>query len=423
MVHEIVTLQIGHYSSHVGAHLWNHLDLEERNGNTHIDYNTYYTYNKKTNIASPRALIIDYRNTFGCLLGEADVKPLENSSTVEVIQRQTDEQFWSNQLTTKAKFQSKSLVPLAGYWYTPNDDQNQFDIFSVGEQVYRTMFDSIENSLHHILESCDSLQSFRCLYDVNTSFSGLFTCIQDHLNDECPKRPMWSFGLEETPSSSPLNMALSLSHSLNENQMPTVACRSSLDSISLALAIQHALLSSTTRLDVLADRLCPMKNNLLHLFETIPLNLNHKTLHNYLESNSLFAFTDPIACHCFTRGIEQAKLYDSSLYNFNIPTAGELISAYLSEQFGSKMFVSSHSWTDKFHGTLSKRHYDRISMLAGLVNDRAASFRCFDDLSREVRKIKFKVLSKRWEENGFDEDRYEQLTNNLNTLTELYQSE
>ncbi|CAF4771906.1 unnamed protein product, partial [Rotaria sp. Silwood2] len=64
MVHEIVTLQIGNTSNNVGTELWNQLDVEQTHNNTLIDYNTYYTYNKKTNIPSPRVLIIDYRNTF-----------------------------------------------------------------------------------------------------------------------------------------------------------------------------------------------------------------------------------------------------------------------------------------------------------------------------------------------------------------------
>ncbi|CAF5115913.1 unnamed protein product, partial [Rotaria socialis] len=63
MGREIVTLQIGNDSNNVGTELWNQLDVEHTHDNTLIDYNTYYTFNKKTNVPSPRVLIIDYRNT------------------------------------------------------------------------------------------------------------------------------------------------------------------------------------------------------------------------------------------------------------------------------------------------------------------------------------------------------------------------
>ncbi|CAF4421441.1 unnamed protein product, partial [Adineta steineri] len=160
-----------------------------------IDYNTYYTFNKKTNVPSPRALIIDYRNTFGYLLDEIETSLHTNKnddSSIEIIKRSTESNVWSNKLKTKAKFHPKSLIPLTDYWYSPVKEENQFDIYPIGQQIYKKMSDQIENSLHYLLESCDTLQSFRCLYDVNNSFSGLFTSIQDYLHDECPKQLIWS---------------------------------------------------------------------------------------------------------------------------------------------------------------------------------------------------------------------------------------
>ena len=223
MTHEIVTLQIGNHSNNVGVHLWNHLDVEQSQNNTLIDYNTYYTFNKKTNIPSPRVLIIDYRNTFGHLFNEDDNNSNfeHNDLSIELIKRQVETNFWPNHLKTKAKFHSKSLIPLDDYWYSSNNEENQFDIYSIGQQIYKKMQDNIENSLHYLLESCDSLQSFRCLYDINTSCSGLFTSIQDYLYDECPKKPMWSFGFGE--QSSLLNLSLSLIHSLTVNQNANVS--------------------------------------------------------------------------------------------------------------------------------------------------------------------------------------------------------
>ncbi|UJR15927.1 hypothetical protein I4U23_002847 [Adineta vaga] len=415
MTREIVTLQIGNYANNVGVHFWNHLDVEQSNNNTLIDYNTYYTFNKKTNIPSPRVLIIDYRNTFGNLLDEKEkYLPQErNDPSIEIIQRSTETNFWSNKLRTRAKFHAKSLIPLVDHWYSPNPEENHFDIYPIGQQLYKTMYDQIEHSLHYLLESCDSLQSFRCLYDVNNSFSGLFTSIQDYLQEECPKQPMWSFGLGN--QSTELNLLSSLIHSLNENQMPTLTCLDSPDTYQLGLAIQHSLISSNITLDLLADRLCPMKKNFLNLLWKVPFELNHETLFQYFENSAnenLFPMTHPLACHYFLRGIERTQLYNRSLYNLNIETAGDLIATYLQEQYGSKIFISTDSWREK---------YDHMSILTGLINDETYSFEFFDNLLMKMKKMKYKLLSKRWEENDFDEEMYEQLMNELRNLHEQYQ--
>jgi hypothetical protein len=412
MTREIVTLQIGNESNNVGVHLWNQLDLEQSHNNTLIDYNTYYTFDKKTNLPSPRVLIIDYRNTFGYLLNEneAKLKSDENNPSIEIIDRQIETNFWSKKLRTKARFHPKSLIPLTDYWYSPTNEGNQFDIYPIGQQVYKQYFDQIEHSLHYLLESCDSLQSFRCLYDINTSFSGMFTSIQDYLHDECPKQPIWSFGIGK--KSSLLNLSFSLMHSLNENQMPTLTCFDPIDNYQLGLTIQHSLYSSLFPLDILADRLCPMKKNFLNLFSKIPLELNHQTFYNYLEKTDLFQLPNPIACYFFLRGIEEKQLYNQSLYNFNIQTSGDLFATYLREQYGSKMFLSTNSWIEK---------YDHMNILTGLINDDKISFDFFDHLLNEMKKINFKVVSKRWQENDFDEQIFEQLMNDLHTLHEQYQ--
>ncbi|CAF3322338.1 unnamed protein product [Rotaria socialis] len=415
MGREIVTLQIGNDSNNVGTELWNQLDVEHTHDNTLIDYNTYYTFNKKTNVPSPRVLIIDYRNTFGTLFNEKEpnVKSPENTSSIEIVNREIDDNFWSKNLKTKAKFNRKSLIPLIDYWYysSNHNEENQFDIYPIGQQIYKKMFDQIEHSLHYLLESCDSLQSFRCLYDVNDSFSGLFTSMQDYLVDECPKKPIWSFGIGDRPSS--LNLSMSVVHSLVENQMPTIPCLSSnKDKSKLSLSIQHSLLHSNVTLDLLADRLCPMKKHFLKLFSKIPLDLHDKTLHNYLDFNDIFRLEKPLACHYFIRGIEQKQLYNQDVYNFNIQTSAELIATYLREQYGTKMFLSTDSWIEK---------YDHMSFITGLFNDDSYSLKFFENLKDDLKKINYKTVSKRWEENEFDEQMFEQLMNNLNTLHEQYQ--
>jgi hypothetical protein len=142
------------------------------------------------------------------------------------------------------------------------------------------------------------------------------------------------------------------------------------------------------------------------------LELNHQTFYNYLEKTDLFQLPNPIACYFFLRGIEEKQLYNQSLYNFNIQTSGDLFATYLREQYGSKMFLSTNSWIEK---------YDHMNILTGLINDDKISFDFFDHLLNEMKKINFKVVSKRWQENDFDEQIFEQLMNDLHTLHEQYQ--
>lgn len=407
MTREILTLQLGNQSNNIGVHFWNQFFLEQCH---EIDYQTYFTFNPKTNIPSPRVFIVDYRNTFGYLLDESEEKYQINDRNIKVINRTVDNDFWPKRLKTNAKFSRKSLLPLMDYWYPSSNEENQFDIHPIGEQVFKRSFDQIEYSLHSLLESCDSLQSFRCLYDINTSFTGLFTSIQDYLHEECPKQPIWSFGIGK--KSSLLNLCLSLTHSLNENQMPTLPCLDPTDDEQLGLAIQHSLFSSMTPLDVLADRLCPMKKNLLHLSYRIPFELNKDYFYNYLEKTDLFQMSNPLACHYFIRGIDQDQLYNQSLYKFNIPTSGELLSTYLNEQYGSNLFVSTNSWREK---------YDQMNIFTGLINDTNMSMKFVENLIEEMKKINWKTLSKRWQENEFDEQDFEQLIDQLNCLHEEYQ--
>ena len=194
--------------------------------------------------------------------------------------------------------------------------------------------------------------------------------------------------------------------------MPTLACINEIDIYKSALTIQHSFISSTLKLDLLADHLCPMNKTLLNLYSVIPLNLNHRTLFNDLQSNDLFQFIDPIACHYFIRGIGYDQLYDHHLYNFNIHTSADFISTYLREQYGTKVFLSANSWIDK---------YDHMSLIAGLINDNNYSLNFFRNLVDKMKKTNYKLISKRWQENDFDEQMFEQLINDIDQLYERYQ--
>jgi hypothetical protein len=76
------------------------------------------------------------------------------------------------------------------------------------------------------------------------------------------------------------------------------------------------------------------------------------------------------------------------------------------------MFLSMNSWIEK---------YDHMNILTGLINDENYSLKFFENLLKEIKKINWKLLSKRWQENDYDEQLFEQLINDLNTLHEQYQ--
>ena len=194
--------------------------------------------------------------------------------------------------------------------------------------------------------------------------------------------------------------------------MPTLTGLDPSADYQLGLAIQHSLFSSITPLDVLADRLCPMKRNFLHLIYRIPFEFDEQYFYNFLEKTDLFQLPDPLACHYFIRGIEQSQLYNQSLYRFNISTSADLLSTYFREQYGSKLYLSTDSWAEK---------YDEMTLLTGLVNEQSSSGKVFDELIEEMKKVNWKTLSKRWQENQFEEQNFEQLIDDLNALSEQYQ--
>lgn len=410
MNREIISLQIGHSSNEIAVHFWNHFDVEQTNEK--IDFENYF-FNK----TSPRALIVDYRNAFGNLLDENSNLSASKNSSIEIIRRAFAENFWTKNLNSRTNFNRKSLIPLVAFWHQENVQENPFEIFPVGEQTFKTMFDEFETSLHFLLESSDSLQSFRCLFDVNNSFSGLFTSIQTYLIDECPKRPIWSFAAENSVSST-LNFALTLTNSSFHNEMPTIFSPTPVDPIRQALAIQHVFFSCSTPLDVLVDHLCPQKNFLLKLSSKIPLELEKTSFFQQLQTNELLPLDDPIAVRCFIRGIDENQLFNRSLHNLPFSTSAELLSTFFNEKFGSKTFVSTSSWTDKFSGRFSNEYFDRIPLITALSNEPKFSADLIEKLDKDLKKIRWKTLSQRWSENEFDEQRFDELVNDVQTLNE-----
>jgi len=204
--------------------------------------------------------------------------------------------------------------------------------------------------------------------------------------------------------------------------MPIIPCFKS-DSFRLSLAIQHALNSSSLlTLDILADRLCPMKTNLLFLESQLPFNLQNKTLFSYLQDRDLLVSDDPLACHCFVRGINSTQLYNRTTTSLHFNSPSDLLDSYFREQYGSQTYSSTYSWPEPLIAKSNKFEFNGVSLMTLLINDRKRSLSIIDRLMNETKTYNYKLLSKRWEENGFDEQSFQQLNVDLDILHERYET-
>ncbi|CAF1584608.1 unnamed protein product, partial [Didymodactylos carnosus] len=343
---EIVTIQVGHYSNYIGAHLWNNFDIESSMN----AYNSSF-FNINENKCTPRLILFDQRGALKELSNVTDsssdlsceldmnteyidcsngnneklnyLKEFDNDNKkqeIEPINFEQSIQSWPDFLRTKSTFNPRSSITLQDHWHNDNDNSNeQFDIYHAGVQAYKQQFDQIEETFHYFLEQCDCLQGFRCLCDTNDGFSGLYSNIQDYLYEECPKRPTFTYLSFKPRTNSKhnqtdlINFCLTLTNSLCTNEMPTIPLSLqyplessdqkihfpsfNYDSTSfyqtsflLSIVIQHSLISSTFTYDMLTDRLCPKKNYLLSLSSLLPFDLNSSsTLLTYLQNRDLFS--------------------------------------------------------------------------------------------------------------------------------------
>nr|CAG8449247.1 138_t:CDS:10 [Entrophospora candida] len=258
-MHEILTLQFGHFTNFIGTHFWNtqdsyfSYDLE----NTHepgilhdVLYRSGITQ-KGTETYMPRLLVYDLKGGFGSIrkmnkLYEEDLS--DNKEEIQqnqiwdwknVTYKQTpyakneylqsleieeeaiinstkdpnmmeidfeekyfdlDEsvKMWSD--FNKIYYHPKSINRVTQYQY--DDEFMPFDVFSFGKNAYLDHQKEDENSFDEnfrfFAEECDLIQGFQIITNINDGFGGFSCGFVEQLIEEYPKKSVLTFGINET---------------------------------------------------------------------------------------------------------------------------------------------------------------------------------------------------------------------------------
>ncbi|KAK6346377.1 mtDNA inheritance, partitioning of the mitochondrial organelle [Orbilia blumenaviensis] len=238
-MHEIITIQLGHYANFVGTHFWN---LQE----------SYFTYDEKdpspvdhdihfrvglgvgnVETFTPRALIYDLKGGFGSLRkinqlyqDEADlakIKDLDLNSlwsgkneTRETLkaeknkfQQALDEGIEPGRLTDEtvrywSDFNRMFYHPRSSIQYNEYEHANPltpFDSFDLGSQLFESSDkeeDILDRQFRVFAEECDLMQGLQVLTTVDDAWGGFATSYLDNLRDEYPKTTIWTWALERS---------------------------------------------------------------------------------------------------------------------------------------------------------------------------------------------------------------------------------
>ncbi|XP_069806822.1 protein misato homolog 1 [Dendropsophus ebraccatus] len=232
---EVVTLQLGHYANHVGAHWWNLQEAESsqsqeceicsdvlfRRGVTLRGVETYTPRlialdlkgsvrllrdessvyeDRRTRHSVPawKGNVSVHREDPGTLQGEdGALSPGHDGETAPPPgSTEMTGSVWSDFLQTQ--FHPKSVHLVSSHSY--GGDMDGLDSFSQGDVVFKTQLEEIEDRLHFFTEECDYLQGFHILCDLHNGFSGVGVRMAELLHDEYPGRGILSFGACPAPS-------------------------------------------------------------------------------------------------------------------------------------------------------------------------------------------------------------------------------
>ncbi|KAF9333027.1 mtDNA inheritance, partitioning of the mitochondrial organelle [Podila minutissima] len=249
-MHEIITLQFGHYSNFVGTHFWNtqeahfnyqQLGEEEEQAPELVNHDCLYRVgqtSKGIDTYTPRALIFDLKGGFGSIkkyklyeseppqdqyqshcdlswdpskmetfraeeyspsayqkhleeeeIGTADV---EGEDDVQMNGIRT----WSDY--NRVYFHPKSMVTASGYQL--NSEFMPFDVFSYGRNAFletEKEKDSYDENFRLFTEECDQLQGFQVLADVLDGWGGFTTSYLEQLREDYPKTTVVTYGLSD----------------------------------------------------------------------------------------------------------------------------------------------------------------------------------------------------------------------------------
>ncbi|KAF9352442.1 mtDNA inheritance, partitioning of the mitochondrial organelle [Mortierella sp. AD094] len=238
-MHEIFTLQFGHFANFVGAHYWNtqdaHFNYEQPADDEElapelINHDCLY----RVGMTSKRS----YLGGFGSI---NKYKLYETASTQDQHQQHYDlswdpsrmetfeeQQFplsayqqhlqdeelglaaeeeednvamsdaktWSD--FSRVYFHPKSMVTMSGYQL--DSEFMPFDVFSYGRAAFietEKEKESYDENLRLFMEECDQLQGFQVLVDVLDGWGGFATSFLEKLREDYPKSALITYGLSD----------------------------------------------------------------------------------------------------------------------------------------------------------------------------------------------------------------------------------
>ncbi|XP_045534228.1 protein misato [Papilio machaon] len=218
---EILTLQFGHYSNHVGTHFWNIQELSfDYTGTEKSECNNDILYREGRNTKgeityTPRLLISDLRDSLKSLpanggLPDEDVQEdfkwgavekiqepvaqkneyladIDKKSLHEILSKQYQ---LENQISTWTDYlyprlHSRTINVVKEYQQGSNES---FDIYHTGQSLWKKDYgESFSDKIRNYVEECDSIQGFHVNFDCVDGFAGLALGCIEHLTDEYSK--------------------------------------------------------------------------------------------------------------------------------------------------------------------------------------------------------------------------------------------
>ncbi|XP_015684207.1 protein misato homolog 1 [Protobothrops mucrosquamatus] len=254
-VREVVTLQLGHYASSVGAHWWGLQEALFLSNSTASDldeviqhevlFRTGRTLQGRETF-TPRLILMDLKESLAALKQEGylyeDPKnnipvawkgnltthqqdPVPPSPFLEGLDQREGERFsngdfasktlpagkgkpqqltkplaserpapaWSDFLRTN--FHPRSILTI--HEYNREEESSRLEAFGQGEKLLQDgrYLEELEDRLHFYVEECDYLQGFQLLCDLHNGFSGLGSKAAELLQDEYAGKGILACGL------------------------------------------------------------------------------------------------------------------------------------------------------------------------------------------------------------------------------------
>ncbi|KAM3910419.1 LOW QUALITY PROTEIN: protein misato homolog 1-like [Leptodactylus fuscus] len=217
MAGEVVTVQLGHYSNHVGAQWWSLQEAEfSQSQDSEVCGDVLFRRGEET--YTPRLIAFEVKGRVGSVREDGSVyedsapawrgdvsvhkedpdplqveagTPRDDGGSPE---RPPDTWGWSDFIQTQ--LHPKSLCVVKSH----SHGGDGLESFSQGEAMFKMEVEEIEDRLHFFTEECDYLQGFQLLCDVHNGFSGAAVRVAELLHDQYPARGIFSFGTCPAPS-------------------------------------------------------------------------------------------------------------------------------------------------------------------------------------------------------------------------------